>query len=155
MDQSVTQLSQFTPHTISHPMSGADHSFVGAGARAEIEFLHWEAFVVKADVIRPTRRSVLYISQISVAINQYMTSTETCKLTLGESVTKKAEERVCVCVCVCVCVYLQSIEALCWATEKDVKPPCNSPSLGEGEMLEHSRYPQCTSLKTHTCTHLI
>ncbi len=103
VDQSVTQLSQFTPHTISHPMSGADHSFVGAGARAEIEFLHWEAFVVKADVIRPTRRSVFYISQISVAINQYMTSTETCKLTLGKSVTKKAEERVCMCVCACTC----------------------------------------------------
>lgn len=127
-------------------MSGADHSFVSAGARAEIEFLHWEAFVVKADAICPTRRSVLYVSQISVAINQYMTSTETCKLTLGKSVTKRAEESV----CVCLCVYLHSREALCWATEKDVKPPCNSPSLGAGEMLEHSRYPQCTSLKTHT-----
>ena len=59
--------------------------------------------------------------------------------------------RACVGVCVCVCEsageYLQSREALCWATENDVSPPCSSPSRGAGEMLEHSRYPQCTSLK--------
>lgn len=43
--------------------------------------------------------------------------------------------------------YLQSRDALCWATEKEVSPPCSSPSRGAGEMLEHSRYPQWTSLK--------
>lgn len=43
--------------------------------------------------------------------------------------------------------YLQSREALCRATEKEVSPPCNSPSRGAGEMLEHSRYPQWTSLR--------
>lgn len=42
--------------------------------------------------------------------------------------------------------YLQSREALCWATENDVSPPCSSPKRGAGEMLEHSRYPQWTSL---------
>lgn len=53
--------------------------------------------------------------------------------------------------CVCLCVYLQSSEALCWATENDVRPPCSSPNLGAGEMFEQSRYPHCTSLKhTHT-----
>lgn len=43
--------------------------------------------------------------------------------------------------------HLQSREALCRATEKEVIPPCSSPSRGEGEMLEHSRYPQWTSLR--------
>lgn len=68
-------------------MSGADHPFVGAGARAEVEFLHWKAFVVKADAIRPTRRSILNVSQISVTVNQYMASTKTSKITLGNSIT--------------------------------------------------------------------
>lgn len=67
-------------------MSGADHPFIGAGARAEVEFLHWEAFVVKADTIRPTCRSILYVSKISVAVNQHMPSTETFTLTLGKSI---------------------------------------------------------------------
>lgn len=48
-------------------------------------------------------------------------------------------------------VYLQSREALCRATEKEVSPPWSSPSRGAGEMLEHSRYPQWTSL-THKDT---
>lgn len=44
-------------------------------------------------------------------------------------------------------MYLQSREALCRATEKEVSPPCSSPSRGAGEMLEHSRYPQWMSLE--------
>lgn len=43
--------------------------------------------------------------------------------------------------------YLQSREALWRATEKEVSPPWSSPRRGAGEMLEHSRYPQWTSLK--------
>lgn len=66
-------------------MSRADHPLVGAGTRAEVEFLHWEAFVVEADAICPARRSVLHVTQISVTVNQHMTSAETFRLT-SESV---------------------------------------------------------------------
>lgn len=59
-----------------YPMSGADSLVGGPGAGAEVELLDGETFVVETDVVCPTGRPVLDVSQVSISIDEHVSTTE-------------------------------------------------------------------------------
>lgn len=122
-----------------YPMSRADDLVCGPWAGAEVELLDGDTLVVEADVVRAARRPVLDVAQVCVPVDQHVSPTE--KPTRSTSASRTAHIRRCFPLLEEE-AHLQSREALCRATEKEVIPPCSSPSRGAGEMLEHSRYPQ-------------
>lgn len=104
--------------------------------------------MVEADVVRAAGRPVLHVTQICVPVDEHVSAAEEKKKTkhstsgslhaspgrwrrsfFGGGALFSLPEG----------AHLQSREALWRATEKEVIPPCSSPSRGEGEMLEHSR----------------
>lgn len=60
----------------AYPMSGADGLVGGPWAGAEVELLDGETFVIETDVVRSAGRPVLNISQISVSIDQHVSTAE-------------------------------------------------------------------------------
>lgn len=57
-------------------MSGADGLVGGPWAGAEVELLDGETFVIETDVVRPAGRPVLNVSQVSVSIDQHVSTAE-------------------------------------------------------------------------------
>lgn len=63
-------------HVCVYPMSRADGLVGGPGAGAEVELLDGETFVIETDAVRPAGRPILDVSQVSVSIDQHMSTTE-------------------------------------------------------------------------------
>lgn len=60
-----------------YPVSGADGLVSGPWAGAEVELLDRETFVIETDVVRSAGRPILNVSQVSVSIDQHVSTTET------------------------------------------------------------------------------
>lgn len=63
-----------------YPVSRADGLVGGPGAGAEVELLDGETFVIETDAVRPTGRPILDVSQVSVSIDQHVSTAvqQTC-----------------------------------------------------------------------------
>lgn len=55
-----------------YPVSGAHGLVSGPGAGAEVELLDGETFVIETDVVRPTGRPILDVSQVGVSVDHHV-----------------------------------------------------------------------------------